>query len=155
MTGLLPAIVRLFDEGEHDSTEPKRAHTRTEKVDAPTLDVFRPRHRRANQRQRDEDKRYVQGEDPAPRDLIDDQASSQGPHDRRDPSQAVHDPIAAPRSAGPNAATMIASELGVTNGSRSPLSARARSATRCSGPSTGNRATPNATRPSPNTRRSP
>ena len=41
------------------------------------------------------------------------------------PPQAVHDPIAAPRSFGEKAATMIASELGVRSAPAAPCSARA------------------------------
>ena len=41
------------------------------------------------------------------------------------PPQAVHDPIAAPRSRSENAAAMIASELGVRSAPATPCAARA------------------------------
>ena len=41
------------------------------------------------------------------------------------PPQAVHDPIAAPRSFGPNAATMIARDAGVSSAAAAPWQARA------------------------------
>ena len=72
------------------------------------------------------------------------------------PPHAVQDPIAAPRSLGPNAATMIASELGVTSAAAAPCSARAPISTSIVGASAhAIDVTPNAVTPSANTRRSP
>jgi hypothetical protein len=69
---------------------------------------------------------------------------------------AVHEPIAAPRSFGGKAATMIASELGVSSAPATPCKARAAMRR----PMPGARAqatekTPNAPTPIANTRRSP
>ena len=72
------------------------------------------------------------------------------------PPQAVQDPIAAGRSDAPNAATMIASELGVTRAPAAPCNARAAIRTSIVGASahTSER-TPKAETPAKNTRRTP
>ena len=53
------------------------------------------------------------------------QPPASGPTIAAIPPQAVHDPMAAPRSLGANAPTMIASELGVSSAPAAPCSARA------------------------------
>src|SRR4249919_1520675 len=53
------------------------------------------------------------------------QPPASGPRIAAIPPQAVHDPIAAPRYLGPKAATMIASEDGVTSAAAAPWKARA------------------------------
>ena len=70
--------------------------------------------------------------------------------------QAVHDPIAAPRSFGEKAATMIASELGMTRAPAAPCNARATMSAPMVGESAHPRErTPKAATPAANTRRSP
>ena len=72
------------------------------------------------------------------------------------PPQAVHDPIAAPRSSGAKAATMTASDDGVTNAAAAPCRARAAISTPIVGASAQTtESTPNAATPIANTRRSP
>ena len=79
-----------------------------------------------------------------------------GPTITATPPQAVHDPIAAPRSFGANAATMIASELGVSSAPAAPCRARAAISTSIVGARAhATDRTPNAPTPSANTRRSP
>ena len=53
------------------------------------------------------------------------QPPASGPITTAMPPQAVHEPIAAPRSFGVKAATMIASELGVRSAPAAPCNARA------------------------------
>ena len=53
------------------------------------------------------------------------QPPASGPITTAMPPQAVHEPIAAPRSFGEKAATMIASELGVRSAPAAPCNARA------------------------------
>ena len=70
--------------------------------------------------------------------------------------QAVHEPIAAPRSFGPKAMTMIASELGVTSAPAAPCSPRATISTPMVGATAHTSdSTPKAATPIENTRRSP
>ena len=72
------------------------------------------------------------------------------------PPHAVQAPIAAPRSFGAKAATMIASELGTMSAAAAPCSARAPINTSIVGASAhATEKTPNAVRPIANTRRSP
>jgi hypothetical protein len=72
------------------------------------------------------------------------------------PPHAVHDPTAAPRSRGANAATMIASELGVSSAPAAPWSARAAISTSIVGAiAHRTEKTPNAPTPIAKMRRSP
>ena len=72
------------------------------------------------------------------------------------PPQAVHAPIAAARSPCGNAATMIASELGVTSAPAAPWRARAPIRTLMLGASAhASESAPKAETPIANTRRSP
>ena len=72
------------------------------------------------------------------------------------PPQAVQAPIAAARSRSVNAATMIASELGVSSAPAAPCSARAAISTSIEGATAqASESTPNGATPSANTRRSP
>ena len=72
------------------------------------------------------------------------------------PPQAVHDPIAAPRSFGPNAATMMASDAGVSRAAAAPWHARAAIKTSIVGATAqATENTPKPARPSVKIRRSP
>ena len=72
------------------------------------------------------------------------------------PPQAVQLPIAAPRSRGANAPTMIASELGTISAAAAPCKARAPMSTSIVGASAqAIDTTPKAVMPIANTRRSP
>ena len=72
------------------------------------------------------------------------------------PPQAVQEPIALPRSAWANAATMIASELGVSSAPAAPCSARAAiSVSEVGATAQASESTPKAAIPNENTRRLP
>ena len=72
------------------------------------------------------------------------------------PPHAVHEPIAAPRSFCENAATMIASDDGVTSAAAAPWNARATIRASIVGASAhATETTPKAATPIANTRRSP
>jgi hypothetical protein len=80
------AMRRLLDQREHGPGEAEPDEQRAEGVDA-----LRGRHadglghRRAQERERREDERHVDGEDPAPRREVDQQAAPERPDHRRDP----------------------------------------------------------------------
>jgi hypothetical protein len=79
-----------------------------------------------------------------------------GPTIEAIPPQAVQEPIAAARFVGSNAATTIASELGVTSAPAAPWSMRAPISTSIVGASAQpTDSSPKATTPTANTRRAP
>ena len=136
--------------------EAERAEQRADDVDPPPADRAPRRHGGEDQQQRRDHQRHVQREDPPPRELVDDPAAGERPEIAAIPPQAVHDPIAAPRSFGPKAATMIASEHGVTQRRRGALERprRDQHADRRRGRA-GTEKTPKPATPSAKTRRSP
>ncbi len=72
------------------------------------------------------------------------------------PDHAVHEPIAAPRSSGANAATITASALGASSAPKIPCSTRAATSTSMLGASAhSSDAMPKPATPIENTRRSP
>ena len=81
-----PAVVGLLDQREDEAAQPERTQGRSDDVHPPALDLRRLGTAARTSTSVPSTSRHVEGEDPAPRELIDDPASREWADDRRDPT---------------------------------------------------------------------